>query len=122
LRHAGMLDDAGVVLCQTDDARYSSQSDGQGGRCWKLVRPGRLVRHAGPEHLLVFAPTRSGKGVGTVVPTLLSWPASVVVYDIKKELWQLTAGWRRTFSHCLRFEPTGTGGVAFNPLFEARRG
>ncbi len=122
LRHAGMLDDAGVVLCQTDDARYSSQSDGQGGRRWKLERPGRLIRHAGPEHLLVFAPTRSGKGVGTVVPTLLSWPASVVVYDIKKELWQLTAGWRRTFSHCLRFEPTGTSGVAFNPLFEVRRG
>jgi type IV secretion system protein VirD4 len=122
LREMGLLDDAGVVLCQTDDARFSSRSDGQGGRRWKLLRPGRLVRHAGPEHVLVFAPTRSGKGVGTVVPTLLSWPASVVVYDIKKELWQLTAGWRRTFSHCLRFEPTGTGGVRFNPLFEVRRG
>ena len=72
--------------------------------------------------MLVFAPTRSGKGIGTVVPTLLSWPASVLVYDIKKELWQLTAGWRRTFSHCWRFEPTGRGGVKYNPLFEVRLG
>jgi type IV secretion system protein VirD4 len=122
LREMGLLDDAGVVLCQTDDARFSSRTDGKGGRRWKLLRPGRLIRHAGAEHVLVFAPTRSGKGVGTVVPTLLSWPASVVVYDIKKELWQLTSGWRRTFSHCLRFEPTGVGGVRFNPLFEVRRG
>jgi type IV secretion system protein VirD4 len=122
LRHAGLLDDAGVVLCQTADARFTSRPDGQGGRRWNLVRPGKLVRHAGPEHVLVFAPTRSGKGIGTVVPTLLSWPASVVVYDIKKELWQLTSGWRRSFSHCLRFEPTGTDGVRFNPLFEVRKG
>lgn len=122
LRAAGLLDDAGVVLCQTADARLSSKSDRQGGRRWRLTRPGRLIRHAGPEHVLVFAPTRSGKGIGTVVPTLLSWPASVVAYDIKKELWQLTAGWRRTFSHCWRFEPTGVGGVRYNPLFEVRRG
>jgi hypothetical protein len=66
--------------------------DRQGGRRWRQTRSGRLVRHAGPEHVLVFAPTRSGKGIGTIVPTLLSWPASVVVCDIKKELWQLTAG------------------------------
>jgi type IV secretion system protein VirD4 len=122
LREAGLLDDAGVVLCQTSDARFRSRPDGKGGRHWKLARPGALIRHAGPEHVLVFAPTRSGKGIGTVVPTLLSWPASVVVYDIKKELWQLTAGWRRSFSHCWRFEPTATDGVRFNPLFEVRRG
>jgi len=122
LRSAGLLDDAGVVLCQTADARLRSEPDGQGGRRWRQSRPGSLVRHGGPEHVLVFAPTRSGKGIGTVVPTLLSWNASVVVYDIKKELWQLTAGWRRSFSHCWRFEPTGAGGVRYNPLFEIRRG
>jgi type IV secretion system protein VirD4 len=122
LQRAGMLDPVGVVLCQTADARFSSTGDGQGGRRWKLSRPGSLVRHGGPEHVLVFAPTRSGKGIGTVVPTLLSWPASVLVYDIKKELWDLTAGWRRTFSHCWRFEPTGDHGVRYNPLFEVRRG
>ncbi|MCL4667207.1 type IV secretory system conjugative DNA transfer family protein [Burkholderia pseudomallei] len=38
----------------------------------------QYLRHEGPEHVLTFAPTRSGKGVGLVVPTLLSWPASAV--------------------------------------------
>jgi type IV secretion system protein VirD4 len=45
------------------------------------------LRHDGPEHVLALAPTRSGKGVGLVVPTLLSWPHSVVVNDQKAELW-----------------------------------
>ncbi len=40
------------------------------------------------------------------MPTLLSWPASAVVHDIKGENWQITAGWRSRFSHCLLFNPT----------------
>jgi type IV secretion system protein VirD4 len=122
LRKVGLLDQAGVVLCQTNDARYTSQPDGKGGVKWAMKRPGELIRHSGPEHILVFAPTRSGKGIGTVVPTLLSWEASVVVYDIKRELWTLTAGWRRKFTHCWRFEPMAADSVKFNPLFEIRRG
>src|SRR5712664_1620464 len=43
------------------------------------------MRHDGPEHVLCFAPTRSGKGVGLVVPTLLTWPGSCIVHDIKGE-------------------------------------
>jgi type IV secretion system protein VirD4 len=54
----------------------------------------RYLRHDGPEHIAAVAPTRSGKGVGLVLPTLLSWPASTVVFDEKGELWNLTAGWR----------------------------
>ena len=46
------------------------------------------LRHDGPEHVLCFAPTRSGKGVGLVVPTLLTWPGSAIVHDIKGENWQ----------------------------------
>jgi type IV secretion system protein VirD4 len=122
LRKVGLLDDAGVVLCQTNDARFSSRPDGRGGTQWTMTRGGHLIRHSGPEHVLVFAPTRSGKGIGTVVPTLLSWHASVVVYDIKKELWSLTAGWRRKFSHCWRFEPLALDSVKYNPLLEIRRG
>src|SRR3546814_1490215 len=33
---------------------------------------GAYLRHDGAEHILCFAPTRSGKGVGLVVPTLLT--------------------------------------------------
>ena len=83
---------------------------------------GQYLRHEGPEHVLTFAPTRSGKGVGLVVPTLLSWPASAVVHDIKGENWQITAGWRSRFSHCLLFNPTDARSAAYNPLLEVRRG
>ena len=80
------------------------------------------LRHDGPEHVMAFAPTRSGKGVGLVVPTLLTWPGSAVIHDIKGENWQLTAGWRARFSHCLLFNPTDPRSAAYNPLLEVRRG
>ncbi len=62
------------------------------------------LRHDGPEHVLCFAPTRSGKGVGLVVPTLLTWPHSAIVHDIKGENWELTAGFRSRFSRTLHPE------------------
>lgn len=83
---------------------------------------GRYLRHAGPEHVMAFAPTRSGKGVGLVVPTLLSWTGSAVVHDIKGENWQLTAAWRSRFSHCLYFDPTDVRSARYNPLLEVRKG
>ncbi|KGA35005.1 conjugal transfer protein TraG [Pectobacterium brasiliense] len=101
IRKAGLTQPAGVFLGQHD---------------------GRYLRHEGPEHVLTFAPTRSGKGVGLVVPTLLSWPASAVIHDIKGENWQITAGWRSRFSHCLLFNPTDASSAAYNPLLEVRRG
>ena len=83
---------------------------------------GRDLRHSGPEHVMAFAPTRSGKGVGLVVPTLLSWTGSAVIHDIKGENWELTAGWRSRFSHCLLFNPTDARSARYNPLLEVRRG
>ncbi|MEW9855623.1 conjugal transfer protein TraG [Novosphingobium sp. M1R2S20] len=83
---------------------------------------GRYLRHDGPEHVMAFAPTRSGKGVGLVVPTLLSWTGSAVVHDIKGENWTLTAGWRSRFSYCLLFNPTDAASAHYNPLIEVRRG
>lgn len=104
MQKAGVLVDEGIVLAQTHD------------------RERTLLRHNGPEHCFVFAPTRSGKGVGIVIPTLLSWRASVLVYDMKRENWDITAGWRKQFSHVLRFEPTASFSVRFNPLLEVRKG
>jgi type IV secretion system protein VirD4 len=64
------------------------------------------LQHTGAEHIIAFAPTRSGKGVGLVMPTLLSWADSVVVHDIKGENYLLTAGWRRQMgSRVLKFSP-----------------
>lgn len=101
IRKAGLTQPAGVFLGQHDR---------------------KYLRHEGPEHVLTFAPTRSGKGVGLVVPTLLSWPTSAVIHDIKGENWQITAGWRSRFSHCLLFNPTDAKSAAYNPLLEVRRG
>jgi type IV secretion system protein VirD4 len=101
VRGAGLLASDGVLL----------------GR-WQ----GAYLRHDGPEHVLCFAPTRSGKGVGLVVPTLLTWPGSAIVHDIKGENWMLTAGWRARFGPVLLFDPTNTQSAAYNPLLEVRRG
>ncbi len=80
------------------------------------------LRHDGPEHVLCFAPTRSGKGVGLVIPSLLTWPASAIVHDIKGENWQLTAGFRAQHGRVLLFDPTNAKSSAYNPLLEVRRG
>jgi type IV secretion system protein VirD4 len=83
------------------------------------------LRHAGPEHVLCYAPTRSGKGVGLIVPTLLSWKQSAFVTDLKGELYELTAGWRKEYAKnkVLRFEPAAaSGSCGFNPMDELRLG
>jgi type IV secretion system protein VirD4 len=109
-------------------ARWASRSDAaaagllgtQGVIIGELA--GRYLRHDGPEHVLCFAPTRSGKGVGLVVPTLLTWPHSAVVHDIKGENWDLTARFRSFLGPVLKFDPTDATSTAFNPLMEVRRG
>ncbi|HEY4201567.1 MAG TPA: conjugal transfer protein TraG [Devosiaceae bacterium] len=101
IRAAGLLGSDGVVLgCYDHD----------------------YLRHDGPEHVLCFAPTRSGKGVGLVVPTLLTWPGSCIVHDIKGENWTLTAGFRAKHGRVLLFDPTNAESSAYNPLLEVRQG
>lgn len=82
------------------------------------------LRHNGPEHVLCFAPTRSGKGVGLVLPTLLSWTGSMIALDIKGELYAETSGWRASKKGAnnivLLFDPAREESVGFNPLEEVR--
>lgn len=101
IRSAGLLGPDGVVL-----GKYERD----------------YLRHDGPEHVLCFAPTRSGKGVGLVVPTLLTWPGSCIVHDIKGENWTLTAGFRAKHGRVLLFDPTNAQSSAYNPLLEVRQG
>jgi hypothetical protein len=68
-----LLSDSGVVLGVSEDGKY--------------------IVHNGPEHIISIAPPRSGKGVGQIIPTLLIWPGSVVINDIKQENWDVTAGY-----------------------------
>lgn len=84
-----------------------------------------LLMYGGPEHMLLYAPTRSGKGVGVVVPNLLNWPDSAVVLDIKKENWQLTSGFRKSGGQdVFLFDPLDPEGRThrWNPLSTVRRG
>src|SRR2546426_401748 len=116
-------------------ARWATQADLEAARllgrdagvyigAWSDGRTVHYLRHDGPQHVLAFAPARSGKGIGLVLPTLLSWPGSVVVHDIKGENWALTAGWRRRDlgSACLKFDPTAADGSSarYTPLLEVR--
>jgi type IV secretion system protein VirD4 len=110
-----------------EDVQRTGLLDGQsgvyvGGWYDRRTRKLRYLRHDGPEHILAFAPTRSGKGVGLVIPTLLTWPESTVVYDIKGENWAKTAGFRSQQGHvCFKFSPVEEGNSSrFNLLAELR--
>jgi type IV secretion system protein VirD4 len=94
---------------------------------WKDPKRGTIkyLMHSGPEHILTFAPTRSGKGVGLVIPSLLGYTESVVILDIKGENYALTAGWRKSIGQLIfKFDPMDTTGTAtrYNPLAELRLG
>lgn len=83
---------------------------------------GRYLTYRGIEHAIIVGASRSGKGVGHVVPTLIAWPESAFIYDRKGELWHITADHRKTFSHVFYFAPTDPNTVRWNPLFEVRKG
>lgn len=109
------------------EIREMGYFDGKGvyvGGYWdKRTRRQLYLRHDGPEHVLCFAPTRSGKGVGLILPTLLSWPGSSVVLDIKGENYALTSGWLQSQGNrVLRLDPADPSRTAtrFNPLAEIR--
>ena len=136
----GMLGAAAAIAGSLGRARASRNVTTYGSARWARARDiaaaglfredgvflgrwrGRYLRHDGPDHVMAFAPTRSGKGVGLVVPTLLSWTESAVIHDIKGENWRLTSGWRSKFSHCLLFDPTDLASARYNPLLEVRKG
>lgn len=91
---------------------------------------GEVLCFDGPEHQLLIGASRSGKGRGHVVPTLLAWPHSALVLDIKGELadgdarhhFPGTAGFRESLGPVLRFAPTRGDSASFNPLLEVRKG
>jgi hypothetical protein len=88
----------------------------------RLYRQAEQAARAERLQLSEVIPTRSGKGVGLVIPSLLTWPGSAIVHDIKGENWQLTAGFRARHGRVLLFDPTNAKSSAYNPLLEVRRG
>ena len=80
---------------------------------------GRFLTFGGSEHVLVEAPTRSGKGTGVVIPNLLTWQGSVVVLDVKRENFDASAGFRAHYGQqVFLFNPTDRQArtARYNPL------
>lgn len=114
--HWASLDDIKAAELLTGKGVYVGAWEDEKGKT-------HYLRHDGPEHIIAFAPTRSGKGVGLVLPTLLSWTESAVIYDIKGENWALTAGWRQKYANnlVLNFDPANPEhSCAYNPLAAIR--
>ncbi|MFZ5657870.1 MAG: type IV secretory system conjugative DNA transfer family protein [Pseudomonadota bacterium] len=95
----------------SDLARHGLFDDGPGALVVGRFN-GRLLRLPGQQFAILAAPTRSGKGVGVVIPNLLEYGESVVVLDIKQENFDLTSGWRAAQGHEV---------YLFNPFAEDRR-
>lgn len=98
IRKAGLLGEKGIIV----------------GRLGK-----NYLMFDGPQHAIISAPTRSGKGVGIVIPNLLNWPDSVVVLDVKQENWDITSGFRKHHGQeCYLFNPAASDYRThrYNPL------
>lgn len=114
---------------EIDEAGLGKYADKKSGKIKKSgvvvgVNPynKHLMLHDGVEHILLVAPTRSGKGVNTIIPTGLVWSHSIFFFDVKEELWQATAGYRQKVlgQKVMKFAPlVGDGSSArWNPLAE----
>lgn len=82
-------------------------------------KSGKLMRYDGPAHLLTMAPTRTGKGVGTIIPNLLTSDRSVICVDPKGENAKIAGRARQQFGPVHVLDPFGVTGMrsaAFNPL------
>ncbi len=128
-----------LVVSLTGEKRADAHSTLHGSAHWakkdEIVKAGlcqkagvflshdghEYLRHDGPEHYAVIAPTRTGKGAGIVIPTLLAWSESALVLDIKEENWSVTAGKRAQMGPVLYFNPSSFESVHYNPLWEIRR-
>jgi len=113
----GLFEDSGVVIGQQENAKVDYAMVNGSVRL-SLRRPSKILRHSGQTSTIMFAPTRSGKGVSSVIPTCIDYPHSLITIDPKGENFNMTAGWRRKFSHVLRLSPVSQDTLQFNILDE----
>lgn len=118
LKKFGLTEKTGVVLAQQFSASSEAIINSKGNFGLKIKKTAQLVCHAGTSHTLMIAPTRSGKGVGSIIPTLTNYFESVIVFDPKGELYNMTAGFRSKFSRVIKFSPVQMETACFNPLEE----
>ncbi len=121
VRDFGLAEKYGVVLAEFQKADVRAKINPKDGSVQlRLKKEADLICLAGNTNVLMIAPTRSGKGVGAVTPTSLNFPWSIIFFDPKGELFNITSGFRSKFSVVLKFAPKNPDGVTvcFNPLEE----
>jgi type IV secretion system protein VirD4 len=79
-------------------------------------KDGELLRYDKTTSALIIAPPGAGKTAACIIPNALYWPESMVVVDIKGEIFAKTAHVRKKFSRVLEFIPAGRSPVKFNPF------
>ncbi len=96
----GLVSIAVVIGMSVWRARELKNAETYGSACWASEEE---IRRAGTCALLCADPLRQGRGL--VVPSLLTWPGSAIVHDIKGENWTLTAGFRSQHGCVLLSDP-----------------
>ncbi len=83
---------------------------------------GRILYDNAKTHILLSAPTRTGKGVAIIIPTLVTWVGSIFVLDVKGENYEMTAGYRQKYlnNKILKFSPKSLDSCHYNPLSAVR--
>lgn len=139
LKNYGMLQQHGVVCGELSEAKINYKIDAEkASLTLHCKKPAALVCHSGRTNTLMIAPTRSGKGVSTVIPTCLNYGVpyeaydkkskkkvikgrgSMVIFDPKGENWAATAGYRSKFSRVIPFRPLDADNntAHYNPIWE----
>ena len=118
LKKNGLCEKEGVVLCQQWSAVTEMTINSKGNKGLIVKKTAPLICHSGNSHTLMIAPTRSGKGTGSISYTLVSYKGSMIVFDPKGELYNMTAGYRQQFSRVIKYSPVQKETACFNPLEE----
>jgi type IV secretion system protein VirD4 len=107
-----------IIFGMNAEGRYKPLADGK----YQVKKLGEIIFNSEYGHIYINGPTRSGKGISIIIPTLLSYTESVFVYDIKKENFEKTAGWRRKFSHVVKLEFANPDSAHFNVMSFVKKG
>lgn len=109
-------------FANTAEIRNAGLLDPKGGLDKTILvgkKNGRYLTYGGYQFVILAAPTRSGKGVGIVIPNCLNFSDSLVVLDIKGENFDITSGFRAKHGQKVYlFAPFDENGVThrYNPL------